>query len=112
MKTSLLAKPKGRGACPSYFLAGCHEAARGGADGYAAAGHELMRHVGREINDGGDLEAKLDELRDLVGAGNDAGVLAWFDREVPRCMALVPRRRRHQFLKGAYAMFEEGQLDW
>jgi hypothetical protein len=40
-------------------------------------------------------------------AEDDEGVLAWFDRELPRCMALMPRRRRPQFLKGVYAMFEE-----
>ena len=33
--------------------------------------------------------------------------LAWFDRELPRCMELIPRRRRASFLAGVYTEVEE-----
>jgi hypothetical protein len=40
---------------------------------------------------------------------DDGAVLAWFDRWVPRCMTLVPRRRRQIFLQGVYRYaLEEG----
>jgi hypothetical protein len=39
-------------------------------------------------------------------------VIAWFKRELPRCMALVPGRRHTAFLRGVYqyAVEEENNL--
>jgi hypothetical protein len=45
---------------------------------------------------------RLEELSTLIWQGSDEDVLAWFDRWLPRCKALVPRRRRQSFLKGVY----------
>jgi hypothetical protein len=108
--TASMMKPKGRGACPTFFLACCHEASKGGESNYGAAGHELMRHVVHLCDyavEEDEWEARLDRLQALLDAQDDDGILAWFDRELPRCMALVPRRRRAQFLKGVLAMHEE-----
>jgi hypothetical protein len=98
-------KPKGLGACPTFFLARCREASRGGTDGYEWAAYSLIRAIGSLIPY--DLEedewfARLDELSSLIEAKDDETVLAWFERWLPRCMALVPRRRRTLFLKGVY----------
>lgn len=109
-----LQKPKGRGACPSYFMALCQEAKRGGANGYWTAGHELARHVAEHADaalDSDDWDGRLDGLQSLIDLQDDEGVLAWFDSELPRCMKLVPARRRQQFLKGVYAMVNEDSGD-
>jgi hypothetical protein len=101
---------KCRGACPSYFRCCCSTAQQGGDNSYYNAGHELMRHVAQELDysyDQAEIESCVDALGDLLKAEDDEGVLAWFDRELPRCMKFVPRRRRGQFLQGVYAMFEE-----
>jgi hypothetical protein len=96
-------------ACPTYFRATCFEASRGGAAGYRWAGRKLMGTVDYVLAWDTDQEraAKLEELADLAGASDDDGVLGWFDRELPRCMALIPRRRRRLFLAGVYEEIAE-----
>jgi hypothetical protein len=110
MKTEML-KPRGRGGCPTFFVALCGEARRGGESSYYGAGHELMRHVAalraRHLNEE-EWGRRLDRLAELLQGGQDEeGVWQWFQEELPRCMVLVPTRRRDQFLKGVYAMWEE-----
>jgi hypothetical protein len=118
-------KPKGRGACPTFFVACCHEAARGGTNGYAAAGRTLARR----LHDLAPWEMEEDEweeelrlLEDRLYPPRDGGLLAifnpddeqvweWFTRNLPRCTALVPRRRREQFLAGVYEAVEEGDVE-
>jgi hypothetical protein len=109
-KMPVIQKPRGKGPCPTWFLATCHEAGRGGANTYAWAGHKLLGSIASEMSyeyDDEEWNAKLDELEALLDANDDHGVLAWFDRELPRCMKLVPRRRRQQFLKGLNERFKE-----
>jgi hypothetical protein len=93
------------GACPTYFAASCWTARRGGTDGYECAGRNLVGGLGSlapyDVQDE-DWAVKLDELQSLVVAGQDGDILAWFDEWLPRCMALVPARRRQSFLKGVY----------
>ena len=55
-----------------------------------------------------DWQERVEELTTLIDESNDSAVLAWFDRWVPRCMALIPRRRRAAFLAGVYEFVEEG----
>jgi hypothetical protein len=109
MSTGVM-KPRGRGACPTFFVAQCHEARRGGGLGYRDAGWTLLRsiaglcdyHVEEE-----EWARRLDELAALLDAGDEGGVWEWLQREVPRCMALVPARRRGQFLAGVFQAYEE-----
>ena len=122
MKT--FAKPKGYGACPSHFRARCHEASRGGSDGYEQAGYHLISHVGSLAPhdvDEEDWYRHVQELADLIQPvsedgksselPDDAAVLAWFDRWVPRCLVLVPARRRAAFLAGVYRyVLDEGNV--
>jgi hypothetical protein len=58
-----------------------------------------------------DWAAALAGLGELVGVGrrrlarperDDAAVWAWVEEHVPRCAALIPRRRRQAFVAGFY----------
>jgi hypothetical protein len=124
-------KRQSRGACPAYFRACCEQASRGGTLGYGRAGYELARHLGSvgpyEL-EADDWQAELNRLGELlrptgapVGSGdihriadedvdNDA-VLGWFDEHCPRCMELVPRRRRAQFLEGVFKAMEDDEIE-
>jgi hypothetical protein len=44
------------------------------------------------------------------GRRTDAGIWEWFQKFYPKCMALIPRRRRHQFVAGVRSAFEDGIL--
>lgn len=85
---------------PTFFRAACAEAQRGGEGGYRGAGWTLALHaeqmLGEELT-GKELKPKLDDVQKAVEKKDAAAVAAWFEREFPRCMELVPRRRREQF---------------
>jgi hypothetical protein len=59
-----------------------------------------------------DWTRHLQELADLILSAaepgmppmppDDAAVLAWFGRWLPRCLSLIPPRRRQTFLQGVY----------
>jgi hypothetical protein len=94
---------------PTFFRALCHDARRGGSASYADAGHELYRHS-EALLWGGDFEeqhTECEQLDELVEAGDDAAVVRWFETYFPRCMALVPSRRRQTYLEGVYRFAEE-----
>jgi hypothetical protein len=106
-----VAKPKGYGACPTHFVASCRTAAAGGTQGYDSVGQQMATHIaGLSPDDIEDEEwdRHLDVLVDHIDRGDDRAILDWLDRFVPRCMALVPRRRRESFLKGIYQFVEDG----
>jgi hypothetical protein len=111
-KARATARPTPRktsGACPTFFKALCWEARRGGGLGYDRAGTQLT-HVAAELvafDTDEEWTEKLKGLEALLLARDDAGVLGWFDRELPKCMALIPRRRRASFLAGVYREVEE-----
>ena len=58
-----------------------------------------------------DLEGlyELFEERPVV---NDDSVLDWLSQALPRCMALVPQRRRDSFLEGFYQYDEDYGIEW
>jgi hypothetical protein len=97
----------------------CLEASQGGRNTHADAGYSLAMHLGSlgpfDIEEE-EWHRLLDELSDSIDRANETGdssdddvVIAWFERWVPRCMALVPRRRWPMFLKGVYRYaVEEG----
>lgn len=98
---------------PSFFCGLVQEAA-GQFPGYdySVAGHELARHTANMVEDGDEpgqeAEPRLDELWRLIQESDDVGVIAWYRREFPKCMTLVPSRRRGKFLQGIYEAFEAG----
>jgi hypothetical protein len=111
-KARAAARPAPRntsGACPTFFKSICWEARRGGGLGYDRAGSKLIRVAATLVAYDTDEELieKLKGLEALVLARDDVGVLGWFDRELPKCMALIPQRRRASFLAGVYREVEE-----
>lgn len=109
-----VASRTGSGACPTFFRALCRNATDGTTGEYQNVGYSFIGAVASMLAEDGEdqADAKLGQLSDLVWARDDDGTLAWFDREFPRCMALIPTRRRHQFLAGVYkrAIDEEANV--
>ena len=91
------------GACPTYFRALCHTASLGGEHTYAWAGRGLVSGLHQlapydvEEDEWAERIAALADLicppGQLVGLRrpDDAPILEWFVRELPRCMASCPR---------------------
>jgi len=101
---STTAQSKAHGACPTFFQAICLEA-REGDGSYANAARHLLGSLSTLAPDHISLKTwgrRLANLSDLVHSRNDAGVLAWFDSQLPRCMALVSQGGRRGFLAGVY----------
>jgi hypothetical protein len=99
-----------RGACPTFFRACCATARMGGDNGYRWAAYELTRALDSLSPDALDAEEwmeRLEALSDLLEDDDEEAVFAWFDDNLPRCMALVPRRRRPSFLAGVHQFVEE-----
>lgn len=113
---------KGKWACPDWFATACREAGHGGTGGYALAGLKLARALPLLVPRGvGEEEwyRQLDALADLLHVGHEPGtrpepdgraVWEWFNDHLPRCAALVPARRRRQFLAGVYASVKDGTI--
>ena len=89
---------------PSFFRACCRDASRGGGFGFDHPGRELARHV-IDLSpygyDDDEWMAEVSCLEPLVQENDDRGVVAWFVAYYPKCMALVPKRRRRSFAAGA-----------
>jgi hypothetical protein len=116
MQTKPIANPAQHTGVPGFFRAGCREAARGGTRGYKAPGYELARHLVDQAPytvEPDEWEAELNKLVELLqptdakdpgripfGLRDDAAVWAWFAEHFPRCAALIPARRRLQFVAG------------
>jgi Protein of unknown function (DUF1778) len=123
-----VARPTGRGACPTWFLATCREASRGGSWGYEVAGRKLAAALSAEQPwdlDEGEWTTQMERLAELVlptdpdrpnmfatHLRDDTAVLAWFDEHFPRCMKLVPMRRRSQFVEGVYQAADNEEVEW
>jgi hypothetical protein len=102
---------------PAFFRALCQEATRGGGLSYRVAGYELTRRLPELIESATpkERERKSEEFTALAGPKkprDEAKVLAWFNRELPRCMKLVPSRRFGQFVEGVYQAAEAGLPEW
>lgn len=96
---------------PSFFRACCHEAASQ-SDGlnYAHSGFHLMRHLPDRIPHGAERREWMEELSYLDKLFEDEEfdlALRWFTEHFPRCMNLVPRRRRRKFIEGAYSRWRQ-----
>jgi hypothetical protein len=123
------AAPKQHGGVPTYFRALCAEAARGGEFGYRSPGYELARHLSDQQPYDADADewgAELQRLSDLLlprnpatppGPGriayhlrDDAAVWRWFEEHYPKWAALVPPRRRKQFVAGVYECCDNGDI--
>jgi len=97
------------GPCPAFFRGNVMEARRH-REGYALAGYHLAIHA-RELVPLNAPESAVEDLACAVVA-NDPGeqLWLWLQRTLPRCMALVPARRKRTFLKGVLEAIEEGRV--
>lgn len=103
------------GGVPSFFRACCLEAGRGGTNGYASAAWHLANSIGSQMpHDLADeeWEKEIDALKELLASDDDDGVLDWFTRHYPKCMKLVPARRRSQFVAGVRQAEEDGRIEY
>jgi hypothetical protein len=100
---------KSSNACPTFFRCLLAEAKSSRA-GYFAAGHELARHcetlVTGDVDD--DVIEDLHHRRDAADPAE--AVWEWMRAALPRCMRLVPLRRKVTFLRGVESAIEEGLL--
>src|SRR5205807_1715393 len=91
---------------PGFFLACCHDVKRQNVSaGYDHPAYELMRHLSRlepDAYEDDEWEEEIDNLFQLIAARHDTAILVWFEKFYPKCLALVPKRRRSSFLQGIY----------
>ncbi len=98
------------GPCPTFFKALCATAQTGGQHGYWRAGYELARHVHRLVPHGvepGEWDERVYAVSCLAVDGSYEDVARWFAENLPRCMALVPKRRHAQFVEGVREFHEQ-----
>lgn len=101
-----------RGA-PTFFKALCAEARQGGANNYGLAGHELARHLASNIPydfEEDEWLEQLDNLLNMIEEERDLDAWNWFREYYPKCMELVPNRRKDQFLSGVKEYLEKNEL--
>jgi hypothetical protein len=106
--------PKVRGG-PTYFRIGCLEAKQGGTNTYSTPAWHLAIHTGANMphdcdDDEGVWEKMLDELREAAGEDDIDGVWEWYCKVFPKCMELVPARRKEQFAEGIIKAWEDNRL--
>jgi len=53
---------------------------------------------------------EVDALLALLDGRDDEPVWGWFKRHYPKCMALVPARRRWQFVEGVRKAHEDNRV--
>lgn len=88
---------------PSFFRACCHDATRGGKWSYEHPGREFGTALERLEPDHVEFDewaGELDRVGELLFAYRFAEVERWLLLHYPRCMSLVPRRRRGNFMLG------------
>jgi len=101
------------GECPTYFRIGCAEASHGGTNTYSNAAWHLAIHLHEltpneiEPQEWNVMQRKLKEALDDQDVN---AVFEWFRTVLPRCMKLVPYRRKKQFFQGVLAAHREGRL--
>lgn len=65
----------------------------------------IRKYNNRRLYDGtGDA---VDGLKELLAKEDSQAVWAWFKRYFPKCMELVPARRREQFVAGVQKTHED-----
>lgn len=120
MATDTVREPSMKGA-PTYFRACVIEArqrrilgrdintGRAARADYSHPGWHLAIHVDEYLEE--EALEDLARLRDLRGEELERELLAFFDKEFPGCMALIPRERRSQFMRGVFQAIEDGRFE-
>lgn len=106
--------PRGQhGGVAGWFRAMCAGAAQGGHNGYEFPAYRLATSLGTEMPDDVDVQEWIeivDGLKKVLAAGNNNAVLLWFHVRYPKWLALIPSRRRDQFIHGVLRAYEDGQV--
>lgn len=91
------------GGLPTWFRAACFET-RSGERTYRDVGRHLAGHLPgmleEDSSDEGDIDRRLEELREALRGGDADAAAAWLRREVPRLVRLVPARKMHRLAAG------------
>jgi len=94
------------GACPTYFKANIAGAIWNQHNmGYSSPGWHLAIHLSEHVED-----IAMQELEKIVEKEDDKGIIRWFKYYLPRCIALVPARRREKFLEGFWQAIEDEKV--
>lgn len=107
-----LARP--RGALSTFFRALVATATTGGAGGWRHVGAQFAggcnSDMPYELTDRRKAADEMGRLKQRANDGDGDAVLVWFDKNFPRCMALVPRRRRDAFAEGVIEFAEKSWI--
>jgi hypothetical protein len=98
---------------PSFFRACCAEASRGREWTYAHPGYHLAIHLSSQEPYDLDEDGWAKEIERLVRAldqQEDDTVWSWFKQHFPKCMRLVPSRRKDQFVAGVRQAYEQDAI--
>jgi hypothetical protein len=106
---------------PTFFRASCSEAALGRVwssqgwirYGYREVGNNLARSTGGLLPYSADLDEwgeQVQELLNALSANDREAVWRWYARIFPKCMALVPAKRRAAFVDGVFEASEEDEI--
>jgi hypothetical protein len=77
---------------------------------YAHCGFHLTLHLPDRIPHGAERGEWMQELSYLDKLFEDQEfdlAFQWFTEHFPKCMNLVPRRRRRKFIEGAFACWQK-----
>jgi len=99
---------------PSFFRVRCLEAQSLPGQSYANAGYHLAIHLATQQPYDKLENMWLEEINRLcthLESENALEIWDWFCERFPKCMRLVPNRRRHQFVNGVLKAYSEGRLD-
>jgi hypothetical protein len=99
---------------PSFFRACRHGASRGNEWTYAHPGYHLAVHLWDQQPydlDGDQWAKETDRLTNALDQQDGDGVWNWFKEHFPKCMRLVPPRRKAQFVAGVRQAYEEERIN-
>ena len=92
------------GGVPSYFRGLCFTASQGGEFGYDVVGQRFAQNLPGMVPYDVEDEAWAEQVQELESMINEDGdpesVVDWFEEYFPKCMDLVPPRRRERFAIG------------
>ena len=94
---------------PTFFRALVHEA-KTSRYGYAVPGYHIGIHLIDLVNGWVNDEAGSELATAIHGGKPVDEIWKWLRRYLPRCMAIVPMRRKGTFMEGIMGSVEEGKL--
>jgi uncharacterized protein (DUF1778 family) len=100
---------------PRFFKYGCLEASQGGTNTYATPAWHLAIHLDEQIPYDADEDEwanEIDKLQNLCAKEDEDAIWQWFTDHYPKCMELVPDRRKDQFVKGILRAYEDDRIQY